>query len=144
MEKDFKYGDENSDFSLELQMLHNFNPKRSMEITGFRRYHEAIMTNSHAFLTTGINVTLLQRFTEKWSGSLKGAYAYDEYYGQITYNNQTDERSDDFFSISPALRFNPRDWLIFDLGYMYRQRNSNFEPFEYKTNIAFFDVNFVF
>ncbi len=144
IQKDFDSGEDAGDLSLEIQMRHDFTPKRSMELTGFRRYQEAIMLNSHAFLTNGINLALLQRFTEKWTGSLKGAYAWDEYEGQITYAGKTDERSDTFFSISPAIRFNPRDWLIFDLGYMYRQRNSNFEPFEYKTNIAFFNANFVF
>jgi len=143
IEKDFDKGSafDDDDFSLEIQTQHNFTPKRALKLVGFRRFNESSLIDSSAVLTTGITAAWLQRFTEKWSGTLQCSFTMDEYDGLITYNRVTDDRVDDIFSIAPALRYKMRDWLVVDFAYIFAIRDSNFSLFDYTTNTIFFRVD---
>ena len=140
IEKDFKHSfvEDQSGFSCEMQTQHNFTPKRALQLNAFRRFNESNMLDSYTFLTTGGTVAWLQRFNEKWSGTLNLSYSNDRYKGIFIYGNKADEREDDIFGIAPALRYEFRKWLIFDLGYMYTKRDSNFDVFDFKNNTIFF------
>jgi hypothetical protein len=144
MEKDFDNSDDydDGDISVEVQTEHTLSPKRTLKFSAYRLYNESTMLQSPAYLTTGVTAAWLQRFTEKWSGTLSCEYAFDDYNGLISIGSVSDNRKDVFFSVSPAIRFQPRDWLYFDLGYMFRNRDSNFESLDYSTNMAFFNVDF--
>jgi polysaccharide biosynthesis protein VpsM len=139
IEKSFDAADVDAQnaFSVEIQGQHNFTPKRALKVVGFRKFNESSMIDAFASLSTGISAAWLQRFTEKWSGTLNGSFARDEYEGLFTYGGVTDEREDDIFSIAPALRYKFRDWLFFDLAYIYTRRDSNFSLFDYDTNTIF-------
>jgi hypothetical protein len=144
MEKDFKNSDayDAGDFSIEIQTEHELTPKRTLKLKGYRIYNESTMVTSPSYLTNGIDAAWLHRFTEKWSGTLTLSYSWDDYNGLVNYLGVTDSRKDIFFSASPAIRFQPRDYLFFDLGYMFRTRDSNFDVLDYDANIAFFNVDF--
>ena len=139
-EKDFKIGSsfDESNFSSEIQIQHNFTPKRALKLTGVRRYNESTMIGSMSFLTTEVTAAWLQRLTERWSGTLRCSYSTDEYDGLFSFGGSTDNRSDTTFSVATATRYKLRDWLLFDLGYIFRTRNSNFKLFDYSTNTIFF------
>jgi polysaccharide biosynthesis protein VpsM len=121
------------DFSVEIQTQHNINPKRALQINGFRKYHESDLSNASSYLATGIDIGLMQRFNAKWSGTLSFLYQRDEYNGF--------DRDDDFFAISPAIRFEAKEWLIFDLGYSYLNNNSTVSSNDYEVNEAFFKAS---
>ncbi|MBL6993449.1 outer membrane beta-barrel protein [Desulfobacula sp.] len=112
--------------SFELRLQHEFNPKRSLQATGFRKFHESDMAAASSFLSTGIDVTLGQKFTEKWSASLGIFYKRNEYNGF--------DRNDDIFGFGPAIKFEPREWMFFDLGYFYYQSNSNYSFYDFDIN----------
>jgi polysaccharide biosynthesis protein VpsM len=139
IEKEFDAAnvDKQSDFSIEIQGQHNFTPKRALKVIGFRKFNESDMIGAYASISTGISVAWLQRFTEKWSGTLNGSFTRDEYEGLFVFRGITDEREDDIFSIAPALRYKFRDWMIFDLAYIYSKRDSNFGIFDYDNNTIF-------
>lgn len=128
-------------FSFEVQTRHNFNPKRGLQVTGFRRFNESTMVDAYTFISTGITAAWLQRFTEKWSGTLALGYRNEEYKGESTFDGITTERDDDIWSISPAIRYEFRDWMTFDLGYAFAMRDSNFSIFEYNSNTVFFRID---
>jgi polysaccharide biosynthesis protein VpsM len=127
-------------FSVEIQAQHNFTPKRALKVIGFRKFNESSMIDSFGSLSTGISVSWLQRFTEKWSGTLNGSFTRDEYKGLFIFGGVTDAREDDIFSITPALRYKFRDWMIFDLAYVYSRRDSNFSIFDYINNTVLLRV----
>jgi hypothetical protein len=133
--------DDQDGFSYEIQTQHNFTPKRALQLIGFRRFNESTMVTSTTYLSTGLSAAWLQRFTEKWSGTLSASYSNEEYKGDFTFNGVTGERDDDLFSIAPALRYEFREWMLFDLGYVFTQRDSNFRPFDYNNNTVFFRIN---
>ena len=128
LEKDFdddRVKDQDG-FSVELQTQHNFTAKRGVNVMGYRKFHESDLAGASSFLSTGIDIALLQRFNEKWSGNLNFVYEENEYNGI--------NRDDRFFSIGPAIRFEPRKWLFFDLGYTYFDNDSNIDFFDYEVN----------
>jgi len=117
-------------FSVELQTQHNLTPKRALQISGFRKFNESDFGDASTFLSTGIDIALLQRFTEKWSGTFEVLFERNEYKGF--------DRTDDLFGIGPAIRFEPRKWLIFDLGYYYYLNDSNVRTYDYDANQVYF------
>ena len=119
-------------FSLELQTQHNITAKQAIQANGYRRFHESDLVGASSFLSTGIDISFLQRFTEKWSGTFNLFYERNEYSG-VT-------RDDDFYGISPAIRFKPKRWLFFDLGYYYFRNNSDNLTFDYEAQQILFRV----
>ncbi len=104
-------------YSVELQTQHNLTPKRALQINGFRKFNESDLGGASSFLTSGVSAALLQKFTEKWSGTLNASYTIKDYNG-IT-------REDKTIGLSPAVRFEAKKWMIFDFGYQYYNRDSS-------------------
>jgi hypothetical protein len=132
IEKDFDAPaiEDQEGFSVELQTQHNLTPKRGLQINAFRKFNESDFGNASTFLSTGIDIALSQRFTEKWSGTFDVSFENNDYKGF--------DRTDDLFGVGPALRFEPRKWLIFDLGYHYYLNDSNITVYDYEVNQVYF------
>ena len=83
IEKDFDAPalEDQEGFSVELQTQHNLTPKRGLQINGYRKFNESDFGNASTFLSTGINIALLQRFTEKWSGTFDVSFENNDYKG---------------------------------------------------------------
>ncbi len=131
MDKDFDSPavSDQDDFSIELQTQHNLTAKRGLLINGYRKFHESDLATASSFLSTGIDINLLQRFTPKWSGTFSFTYEQNRYNGI--------DRDDDLYRIGPALRFKPRKWLIFDFGYFFTKNDSNMIFYDYEANQIF-------
>jgi hypothetical protein len=132
IEKDFDSPalEDQEGFSVELQTQHHLSPKRGLQINGFRKFNESDFGDASTFLSTGIDIALSQRFTEKWSGTFDVSFENNDYKGF--------DRTDDLFGLGPALRFEPRKWLIFDLGYHYYLNDSNITVYDYEANQVYF------
>ncbi|MCA1793298.1 MAG: SLBB domain-containing protein [Desulfobacteraceae bacterium] len=106
LEKDFdddRVKDQDG-FSIELQTQHNFTAKRGVNVMGYRKFHESDLAGASSFLSTGIDIGLLQRFNEKWSGNLNFVYEENEYNGI--------NRDDRFFSdLSTTVRISSGDTI---------------------------------
>lgn len=131
-------------FSLEIQAQHNFSPKRALSLNLFRHYTESYDADAYAVLTTGADLSLLQRFNAKWSATLNGYFTRDEFEGVYTLGGRTDARTDDTFRLGAILLFDPRDWMSFDLGYYYTERDSNFDAYDFKNNTIFLSLDLIF
>ncbi len=119
-------------FSIELQAQHNLTPKLAIQANAYRKFNESDMSNASSFLSTGIDLSLIERFSEKWSGTLDASYERDEYNG-VT-------RNDDLYSFGPAVRFKPKKYLFFDLGAHYYYNNSDINIFDYKAYEIFLRI----
>lgn len=135
IDKDFEPATANDedDFSLELQTQHNLTAKRALQVNAYRKFHESDLATASSYLSTGIDVGLMQRFTEKWSGTLNALYE------QNSYNNYN--RDDDLWGGGPAIRFEAKKWLVFDLGYLYFRNKSNITVYDYHSHQVFFRAN---
>ncbi len=123
---------EDDGFSAEVQIFHSFNPKRHASLIAYRRFTESSMSTAYEVITTGINFSLMQRFTAKWSSTLNLMYYEDDY--EATNATSTTERKDDTFRIGPALIFEPRDWMKVILSYYYSTRDSEYDVYEFENN----------
>ena len=127
---DLETNEDQDGLSVELQTQHNFTAKRAVQINGYRKFQESDLAAASSFLSTGIDVGLRQRFTEKWSGTLNVFYERNEYDGF--------DRDDDLYGMGAAVRFEAKKWLIFDLGYYYYNNDSNLDSYGYDANQIFF------
>ncbi len=132
IEKDFESStlSDQDGFSIELQTQHHLTSKRTLQVLGYRKFQESDLINASSFLSTGINIGLSQQFAEKWSGTLNAFYEMNEY-------NEVN-RDDDVYGFGPAIRFEPRKWMFFDLGYYYTRNGSNVTFYDYDINQIFF------
>lgn len=128
MDKDFdSVGIEDQDgFSFELQAQHNLSAKRGLLVSAFRKFNESNTSGASSFFATGIDIGLMHRFNEKWSGTLNALAERDDYNGI--------DREDDFFSIGPSFRYKPRDWLIFDFSYFLSMNDSSIQIYDYTSH----------
>ena len=135
--------DDEAGFAMEVQAQHTFTPKRAINVSVSRNYKESSSSTAYAALSSGVNASLLQRFTAKWSGTVSLSFTRDEYEGEYTLGGKTDEREDDTFRAGASLLFEPRDWLSFDLGYYFSTRASNFSVFDFGNNTVYINIEVV-
>lgn len=125
------------DLTLELQGDYTFSPKTSVMVTGTRRINETTIQTSNYTLAHSVSLTYAQKFTKKISANLGFTFTNDEYDGTLTVGAQTGVRTDDIYSIAPALQYAIMDWLTADLSYIYGERDSNFNAYDYENNTVF-------
>lgn len=128
------------DFIAEAQIDHQFTPKTSVKIKASRRTNETNISTTDFILSNNIEVAYLQRLTGKITGDVNFSYTNDSYKGNLTFGGETKERKDDTFRGAFALRYNFKEWLYLDSGYIYTKRSSNFSDFDYTTNIVFIRI----
>ena len=116
-------------FSGELQTKFTFTPKTSLNIKAFRISQESNLENSPSYISTGLNTSLTQKLTSKWSLILTGAFKTKDYNDNGGY-----DRNDDVFNIGPAIKFVPKRWLNFNFGYKYSETDSNINTNDYADN----------
>ncbi|MBW1940567.1 MAG: outer membrane beta-barrel protein, partial [Deltaproteobacteria bacterium] len=126
--------DKTEEFVLEAQLYHNFTPKTSLNLVGLRRNEETTISTTDYVLTNSITASYIQRFTEKFSGTLEATYTNDKFEGDLTYGGVTKERKDDIYRIAPSVRYVFNDWLMAEFAYSYTERDSNFDDFNYTNN----------
>jgi len=140
--KDFSRSssDDSGDFIFEAQIDHKFTPKTSIVLKAFRKTQETNIDTTDYMLTTGAGCDYLQRITGKLFLSARLAYWNELYQEDLTYQGATKEREDDIWEAGIALRYDIKEWLKFDIGYLYTNRDSNFSEFDYDTNSVYFGL----
>lgn len=137
LEKNFDQpglGDQD-DISIELQSTYSFSPETSLKLNGYRKFNESDISSASSYLSTGAALLLKKSFSPKWSVQFHALYEYDNY-------NEMD-RNDDFYSLSPTIRFTARRWLIFDFEYTYEINDSNIQIYDYERHQFFLGASLV-
>ncbi len=142
IEKEFddnRLGEEDG-FSVEVQTQHNFTPKQAASLNLYRSFRESSIDAAYTVLTTGADLSFLQRFSQKWSASLNALVYRDEFEGEFAAGGEIHEREDDTIRVGPALIFEPRDWGKVELGYYYSYRDSNFSIYDFENHTVYLCV----
>jgi len=127
-------------FLAEVQLDHRFTRKTSMYVRATRRAGQADIQGVRDVLRYRLRVGYVQNLTTKVAARLAAHYYRDEYDGKITVGSQTDERTDDKYGGEVAIGYSPLRWLNLSAGYEYRQRDSTFTTYEYRTHRVFVDI----
>jgi len=132
--------DDRNSFLAEVQLDHRFTRKTSMFVRASRRDGEADTQGTRDVLRYRLKVGYVQNLTAKVTARLAAHYYRDEYDGEITVGSQTDERTDDKYGGEFALGYAPTRWLNLSAGYDYKERDSNFETYDYRTHKVFVEI----
>jgi hypothetical protein len=89
----------------------------------------------------GITLGYTHRITSKISGLVNASYIRDKYRDVVTADVNTRKRVDRYMRAGITLRYEYRNWLNTDLGYIYSTRDSNFSEFDYSNNTLYFRIN---
>jgi len=138
LEKEFDKLDDRDqeDFSMEAQIQHAITPKSSIVFNAYQKYHETSTANSYFIRTRGVGSAFLLRFSQKWSGAINASYVEETYQGS-SQNGIFDEREDKTFGIGPAIKFDAKKWLVFEGGFHYTKRNSNYDIYDYTNEMIY-------
>lgn len=132
--------DNNDFFALEAQLTHRFSRKASMFFKAVHRADQSDVEDVEDVLTTRLRVGYTHLLTEKITGKVAVSYVRDDYDGEITVDGKTDERKDDKYRAEIAIGWSPQRWLNFSTGYVYNERDSNFNTRDYEDHTVFLHV----
>jgi len=88
-----------------------------------------------------------QEFSERFRGYIRFRFEHYDYekFDQLDTNQIFIEaREDWFYGIKPALQYDFNDWLMSELSYSFEERDSNYDLFDFKTQIVFLSLNAAF
>lgn len=129
--------DDRDFFALEGQLHHRFSRKTAIALKASRHAGETDVQGTQDVLTHNVRVGLTHLLTAKLTGKVSLGYAKDDYDGTITADGKTGEREDDKYRAEIALGFAPNRWLNFSTGYVYKERDSNFNTRDYEDHQVF-------
>ncbi len=129
-------------FSLAID--HQFTEFTSIRLMGERRINETnIVGPDYSTITEGYG-EFTQRLTNKISGVINGSYGVEKYNKAITAGTVTDIREDRVWNAGAGLRYQIQKWWEIGLDYLHRNRDSNFNIFDYKENAYSLFMKFVY
>lgn len=136
--KDFEtISQKSKDVLLEAQIDHKFTPKTSIKVRLSRKTNETNISTTDFILSNILEIEYMQRFKRKITGNVNLMYMSDIYKGDLNFGGEVKERKDNFMRSAFSLQYEFRDWIKLDFGYIYSQRNSNFDFFDYENNTVF-------
>jgi hypothetical protein len=133
--------DDSRDLIFEAQIDHKFTPKTSVILKAFRKTQETNISETDYVITTGAGIDYLQRIRAKLLLSARLGYWTEIYRGDLTYAGESKQRKDNIFEAGLALRYDLKEWLKLDIGYLYSNRDSNFSDFDYANNSLFLGLS---
>ncbi len=134
-----------NDTYLEAQLDHKFTPKTTLIIKGSRKTDEPDIAQANFIVANTVEATLLHRLTTKVTGSLDLSYTNEKYEGApITFGGETKSLNDQFWRAGVAVQYEFKDWLKFDLGYAYSERDSNISALSYTNNTVFLRASAIY
>ena len=133
--------DEDRDsYAVEAQLRHRFTRKTSIIVKAVRRAGETDVEDTRDVLTHQLRVGLTHLLTAKLTGRVAFSYHEKDYEGEITEGGKTDERKDDKYRAEIAIGWSPQRWLNFSTGYVYNERDSNFNTRDYEDHTVYLHV----
>ena len=122
----------------EARLNYQATPKTSLELGAFHRNEETPDLAAEYVVTTSATATYRQILTDKFTFEFKLLYRDEDYQGSVSTGGG--DRSDQFFSVSPSIKYAFRDWISASFSYGFRNRDSNEDDFNYTGNRVVFEI----
>ncbi|HTZ18422.1 MAG TPA: outer membrane beta-barrel protein [Dissulfurispiraceae bacterium] len=133
-----------NDLYVEIQLDHKFSPKTTLLVRGSRKTEETDVAQGNFIVADTIGTTLLHRFTTKVTGSLDLSYTNEKYNGVVTFGDETKALNDQYLRAGIAAQYEFKDWLKFDLGYVFSDRISNISALSYINNTIYLRASAIY
>jgi hypothetical protein len=99
-----------------------------------RSAYESTYKNINYYEGTSGMLKYTHAFSKKLSLSPYGTYQWHRYAKETTEDSDTKKRRDKIFGGGVSLKYNMRDWVALEAKYDYKEKDSNFDKFDYKDN----------
>jgi len=108
--------------------------KTSLEIGFDRKPYESTFDNVPIFDQKTFYGTVQHYFTDKVRGRFDIFHVNRDWEQIVTVGSRTAKRDDELLGFGFGVDYAARKWLIFNVGYRFERRNSNYPDFDYTDN----------
>ena len=133
-----RYDDPSQDWDnivVALSLVEHFSPHTTLSVNYERSARESVYSSNYFYAMDLVTVSLNQTlFLERLDGHIDLSFQNNAYDQTTTEGSITQEREDDIFQIDVGIDYAIQDWLLTGVEYSYRDRDSNFEDFDYGDN----------
>jgi polysaccharide biosynthesis protein VpsM len=134
--RDKKYNDlTGKDISLgvlDVSTLTNFTENTSLSIGANRSDVESTFVNNNYYIATSGSLSLKQKINKNWGMIVNGMYSIDGYPNASV---GAEEREDQYVNAGLSLSYEAMKWLTISAGLTYKNRDSNFDIYDYVDNV---------
>jgi len=127
---------------VEVQLQHWLTPKTTLSFIGARKTNETRVQGPSGSLSHTAGMIYRQRITHKLSAEISLRYARDSFAGDFYYAGRTGERTDNYYGADLKFGFDLKPWLKFGVEYAFKERDSNFDAFDFQSNTIFLNLTF--
>ncbi|MFH1260110.1 MAG: outer membrane beta-barrel protein [Elusimicrobiota bacterium] len=127
-----------------LSLQHRITNRTRLDVFGERSVEESSYSTMNYYVLNRLGVRLDQKIWEKIFLTLESVLQKNIYPRESREDSLTAKRQDDFTSAALGLQYQLKGWFTPSLKYEYRQRNSNFDRFDYVDNLLQFFISVVF
>lgn len=122
----------------EAQLDYFFTPRTSISLLGTRRILETDQIGASSILSHRLQVGYRQRLTARWVGDAGLFFTRNDYDGTVSIGNRIARNYyHDEYGGQVTLGLVPLRWMSLSLGDEYRERDSNFDSEDYRSNTIF-------
>ena len=129
-------------FSADIR--HEFTPRTSVRLSGEQDVRESNLASQPHYLSTGGAMELERLIHPRLTARLGGGFSRDQYPTDMTLDGETRPRLDNTWNTGIQFDYRPRKWIDLGLRYLYSQRRSSFDQFEYLDNLFGLNLGVVF
>ena len=113
-----------------------------LNLGAYRRYDYSGRFYGDDYLATGTSASISQRFLRRFHFSVAGAFEDAQY--RDNFNDASARQAYDYFSIQPAVKYEPRAGFQLQLFYQYRQSLAEGGVASFRDNEAGLDATFTY
>jgi hypothetical protein len=135
-------GDDSSGFAMDTNVTYRLTDPARISLTLFRRVVQstrAARETGDYYVSTGGTVLITYLGLDPFTLTIDATYQNNEFEQELSLPDE--DRTDNYYRAGIHIKYSPRDWLSFGLGYSYRRNNTDFEPDEYRENRIQADVS---
>lgn len=130
--------------TLSLSTLTDFSERTGLRLVANRDFIQSIYAPNPYYISTGLTIELNQKIVQKWAGTVTVRYETNDYPNATTESNITKKRQDNYPQLGFGIKYDILEWVQATAGYLYKERNSNFDSFDYKNSLINLGVTATF
>ncbi len=115
-----------------------WNPLTGLTVTlqPYRTIQQTVVAGTSFFTATGVNISALRELTERMDLTLNLGYESDVFSSSAGASSTTPQRTDSIKNAAIGLNYRAVKWIGVSLQYVFEDRNSNVNQFNYQANTA--------
>ena len=128
-----KNGDDSSGLAVDTNVAYRLTEPMRISLTLFRRLVQstrAARETGDYYVSTGGTVLISYLRWDPFTLTIDASYQNNEYKQELSFLDE--HRTDNYYNAGIHIKYSPRDWLSFGLGYYYRRNDTNYVPDQYR------------